>query len=181
MKSDFINFSFENHLALSKLNIDGPYNHIQSILPHMINNKSGQIVGISSILGKFTKANRSSYTCSKHALTAILDTLRSELEEHNVAVTSINPGYIQSHVSQNSLISETGKRMEVRDAFWHKGMKTDEFATQTVKAIYRRENECHISINWIENPFRILIRAIIPDLANYVNSYYSKSFLAANM
>ena len=147
----------------------------------MINNKSGQIVGISSILGKFTKANRASYTCSKHAMTAIFDTLRSELEEHNIAVTSINPGYIQSNVTENALVSEPGKRSEVRAANWHQGMKTDEFATQTVKAIYRKENECHISINWIQNPFRILIRCVCPDLADYVNSYYSKADLTANM
>jgi short-subunit dehydrogenase len=43
----------------------------------MIKNKSGQIVGITSVQGKLATGYRSSYAGSKHALIGILDSLRS--------------------------------------------------------------------------------------------------------
>lgn len=76
-KPDFMNLSFENHLAITDLNVHGPYFHIKCFIDHMIKNKCGQIVGIGSIYSKFTNTNRASYTASKHALLSILDSLRS--------------------------------------------------------------------------------------------------------
>lgn len=77
MRCEFKDYPFENHLALFDVNVNGPYKHIQSVLPHMIKNKSGQIVGISSVSGKVAPAFRSSYAGSKHALIGILDAIRT--------------------------------------------------------------------------------------------------------
>ncbi len=77
MRCEFKDYPFENHLAMLNVNVNGPYKHIQCFLPHMIKNKSGQIVGISSVSGKLTPAYRSSYGGSKAALTAIFDALRT--------------------------------------------------------------------------------------------------------
>jgi short-subunit dehydrogenase len=43
----------------------------------MIKNKSGQIVGVTSVAGKLSSAYRSSYGGSKHAFIGILDCLRT--------------------------------------------------------------------------------------------------------
>jgi short-subunit dehydrogenase len=43
----------------------------------MIKNKSGQIVGITSVAGKLGAAYRSSYAGTKHAFIGILDCLRT--------------------------------------------------------------------------------------------------------
>jgi dehydrogenase/reductase SDR family protein 7B len=42
----------------------------------MIKNKSGHIVGITSVQGKISPPFRTSYAGSKHAIIAILDSLR---------------------------------------------------------------------------------------------------------
>ena len=57
--------------------MNGPYNHLQSIVPHFIKHKSGKIIGVTSLSGKLSTANRSSYAGSKHAFIGILDSLRS--------------------------------------------------------------------------------------------------------
>ena len=88
------------------VNVNGPYRHIQCIIPHMIQNKSGQIVGISSIAGKVGPSYRGSYAGSKHALIGILDALRSELASDNIKITSILPGYVQTNISKNALSSK---------------------------------------------------------------------------
>lgn len=46
---------------------------------------------------------RSAYSASKHALQAFCDTLRAEMAEHNIKVTVVSPGYIQTNLSVNAL------------------------------------------------------------------------------
>jgi short-subunit dehydrogenase len=50
---------------------------MQAVLPHMIKNKSGQIIGVSSQSGKISPAFRTSYCGSKAAFIGIMDSLRS--------------------------------------------------------------------------------------------------------
>ena len=46
---------------------------------------------------------RQAYAASKHALQAFCDALRAEMAEHNVKVTVVSPGYIQTNLSVNAL------------------------------------------------------------------------------
>lgn len=59
------------------VNVHGPVCHLQQVLTHMIKNRSGQIVGITSVQGKIAPPFRTSYSGSKHALVGILDSIRS--------------------------------------------------------------------------------------------------------
>jgi short-subunit dehydrogenase len=53
---------------IMEVNFFGPVFLTQAILPSMIENGSGRIVVISSVLGKFHLPGRSTYAASKHAL-----------------------------------------------------------------------------------------------------------------
>lgn len=77
MRCEFKDYDFKNHLSMFNVNVNGPYLHLQCVVPHMIKNKSGQIVGITSVQGKLGTAYRTSYAGSKHALIGILDSLRT--------------------------------------------------------------------------------------------------------
>lgn len=79
MISEFTKASFENHLKIYDVNMHGPFVHLQTLVPHFIKHKGGQIVGISSLCGRASIAFRSSYNGSKVAFQAFLDTIRSEL------------------------------------------------------------------------------------------------------
>ena len=59
------------------INLNGPFNHLQLIAKHMIHNRSGHIVGVTSVAAKLPTAYRSSYACSKNAFVGLLDTLRT--------------------------------------------------------------------------------------------------------
>lgn len=67
---------FKNHQKIFDTNVHGPVKHIQSVLPHMIKNKTGHIVGMSSLSAKISTSYRSSYAGTKAALLNILDSLR---------------------------------------------------------------------------------------------------------
>jgi dehydrogenase/reductase SDR family protein 7B len=77
MRSEFRNYDFTNHLSMFNVNVNGPFCHIQTLLNHMIKNRSGHIVAITSVQGKLSPSFRTSYAGSKHALIGILDSLRS--------------------------------------------------------------------------------------------------------
>lgn len=94
MRSELKDYSFENHEYMTNLNYHGPVAHVKGLLNHLIENKSGHIVLVNSIAGLLAPGMRTSYVGSKHALRGFFDSLRAEIAEYNVKVTSIYPGYV---------------------------------------------------------------------------------------
>lgn len=47
--------------------------------------------------------HRSAYSASKHALQAFCDSMRPEIARHNVHVTVVSPGYVQTSLSINAV------------------------------------------------------------------------------
>lgn len=74
----------------------------KAVLPSMIARKEGRILCIGSMQGKIAIPQRASYGASKHALQAFCDSLRAEVDEHNIKVTIISPGYISTNFSLNA-------------------------------------------------------------------------------
>jgi short-subunit dehydrogenase len=77
MRCLFKNYNFKNHLDLFNVNVHGPFRHIQCVIDHMIKNKSGHIVGVTSLSGKLSSSHRSSYSGTKSGFIGILDSLRA--------------------------------------------------------------------------------------------------------
>ena len=70
----------------------------KSILPHMVDKKSGQIVTNTSVAGLVGSRNRSFYSSAKFALHGFFDSLRSEIIHHNVHFTLGGP-YFYDYVN----------------------------------------------------------------------------------
>jgi NADP-dependent 3-hydroxy acid dehydrogenase YdfG len=74
-----------------RVNVRGPYLLTQALLP-MIKKSQGQIVFINSSAGLNAGANLSHYAATKHALKAVSDSLRAEVNGDGVRVLSVYPG-----------------------------------------------------------------------------------------
>jgi NADP-dependent 3-hydroxy acid dehydrogenase YdfG len=74
-----------------RVNVRAPYLLTQLILP-MIKPHGGQIVFINSSAGLKARAGVSQYAATKHALRAVADSLREEVNANGVRVISIYPG-----------------------------------------------------------------------------------------
>ncbi|PNJ03317.1 DHRS7B isoform 1 [Pongo abelii] len=72
----------------------------------MIKRRQGHIVAISSIQGKISIPFRSAYAASKHATQAFFDCLRAEMEQYEIEVTVISPGYIHTNLSVNAITAD---------------------------------------------------------------------------
>ena len=79
----------------------------------MVTRKSGQIVVISSVMGKIGTPFRSAYAASKHALQGWFDCLREEVYSDNVKVSIICPGYVHTNVTINALKGDGSKNNEM--------------------------------------------------------------------
>jgi short-subunit dehydrogenase len=74
-----------------KINVRAPYVLTQALLP-AIRPRGGQIVFINSSVGLKARAKVSQYAATKHALKAIADSLREEVNADGIRVLSVFPG-----------------------------------------------------------------------------------------
>jgi short-subunit dehydrogenase len=116
----------------------------KAILPHFIENKNGQFVVTTSIVGKIGTPLRSSYAASKHALHGFFDSLRAENHKNNIAVTLVCPGFVNTNVSKNALIGD-GSSQGKMDVATENGIQPDHFAKLMAKAIRNKKEEVYIA------------------------------------
>jgi dehydrogenase/reductase SDR family protein 7B len=128
---------------LIDVNYLGPVALTKQVLPSMIAAASGQIVVVSSLLGKFAVPKRAAYSASKHALHGFFDALRSELDPKGIAVTIVCPGFVRSNASFNALEGDgtPHSKMDVEIA---NGLSCEECARRIIRAIERRRREVYI-------------------------------------
>jgi NADP-dependent 3-hydroxy acid dehydrogenase YdfG len=72
-------------------NVRAPYLLTQALLP-ALRASEGQIVFINSTVGLAARANISQFAATQHALKALADSLREEVNPHGVRVVSVYPG-----------------------------------------------------------------------------------------
>ncbi len=80
-------------------NIKGLIYMTRNIAPIMIDNGYGHIINIGSIAGKEVYANGNVYCATKHAVDALSKGMRIDLLSHNIKVTAINPGMVETEFS----------------------------------------------------------------------------------
>ena len=73
------------------------------LLPHFIERQSGHIVVISGLLAKLTLPGRSSYAAAKAALFGYFGCLRAEMVNHNIDVSILVPGAMQTDLVTKAL------------------------------------------------------------------------------
>lgn len=83
-----------------RTNVRAPYILTQALLP-MLRSRQGQIVFINSSAGLNASANVGQYAATKHALKAIADSLRQEVNAEGLRVLSVYPGRTASHIQGN--------------------------------------------------------------------------------
>jgi short-subunit dehydrogenase len=78
------------------LNVDGVVNGVAAVLPSMLARKSGQIAIMGSLFGYAGWPENGSYGASKAAVINLAESLKLELHRTGVALTLINPGFVDT-------------------------------------------------------------------------------------
>ena len=125
---------------IMEINYFGNIALTKAVLPYMIKQKSGHLVVISSISGKFGFFLRSAYSASKHALHGFYESLLLEQEANGINVTIACPGKINTNISVNALNKE-GATHGIMDHNQATGMSAEECVQQLFNAVSKNKKE----------------------------------------
>ena len=116
-----IDTDLDVYAKIMNINYLGTAAITKSVLPEMIERGSGQLVTITSLVGKFGTPYRSGYAASKHALHGFFDCLRAEVHTAGINVLLVCPGFIQTDISRNALVGN-GNSQGTMDTAQENGM-----------------------------------------------------------
>ena len=80
------------------VNLYGVVRCVQAVLPHMRERRSGTIVNISSVVGRFAALAQAPYVASKWALEAMSEGLAQEVAPFGIRVAMVEPGITKSAI-----------------------------------------------------------------------------------
>ncbi|HTH53300.1 MAG TPA: SDR family NAD(P)-dependent oxidoreductase [Edaphobacter sp.] len=87
--------------TLMGTNLRGPYLMVRALAPFMIAAQSGHIINISSLAGRNPLPNGAAYCASKWGLNGLTYSLAEELRPHNIRVSVIAPGSVNTGFSRS--------------------------------------------------------------------------------
>ena len=111
-----------------RINLRAPYLLTQGLLP-LIRACSGQIVFVNSSAGLAAKAKVSQYAATKHALKALADSLREEVNADGIRVLTVYPGRTATPMQ------EAVHRMERKDYKPEQFMQAEDVAAVVINAL----------------------------------------------
>jgi len=139
-RSEAYDTDLEVDRKIMEINYFGNIALTKAVLPYMRQQKSGHIVVISSIAGKFGFYLRSAYSASKHALFGFYESLLLEEEKHGIKVTIGVPGKINTEISMNALDGAGGKH-GVMDHNQATGMSVQQCVSKLLDAVAKNKKE----------------------------------------
>jgi 3-oxoacyl-[acyl-carrier protein] reductase len=102
----FLDLTPEEWGKIIQVNLMGVYNVTRVVLPGMIEQKSGDIVNISSSAGQKGAPFTSAYSASKFAVLGLTESLALEVRKHNIRVTALTPSTVATDLAiETNLIS----------------------------------------------------------------------------
>ncbi|MGX1927860.1 SDR family NAD(P)-dependent oxidoreductase [Flagellimonas sp. 2504JD4-2] len=103
--------------AMMDINVKGLLYVSNAILPQMVKRKEGHIINIGSTAGKEVYPKGNVYCASKHAVDAINQGMRIDLNEHGIRVGAINPGLVETEFSDVRFKGDSGRAEKVYQGF----------------------------------------------------------------
>lgn len=91
--------SLDDWDAMLDINVKGLLYMSKAIIPQMVARKSGHIINIGSTAGKEVYPKGNVYCASKHAVDAINQGMRMDLNAHGIRVGAVNPGLVETEFS----------------------------------------------------------------------------------
>jgi 3-oxoacyl-[acyl-carrier protein] reductase len=122
-------------------NVAGAFNMTRAVAPHMIAQRSGKIVNISSVAGEKGGRGQTNYAASKGALNGFTRSLAVELAPRGITVNAVAPGVIETEMSREVreraadqvksriLLRRIGSPMDVAYAVWYLASRYADYIT----------------------------------------------------
>ena len=103
--------------AMLDINVKGLLYISKAIIPKMTERKSGHIINIGSTAGKEVYPNGNVYCASKHAVDAINQGMRIDLNAYGIRVGAVNPGLVETEFSDVRFKGDSERAANVYKGF----------------------------------------------------------------
>ena len=81
------------------INLKGVFNTCKSAVSHMLNQRSGKIINISSVVGVVGNAGQANYAASKAGVIGLTKSIAKEVGARGITVNAVAPGFIKSDMT----------------------------------------------------------------------------------
>ncbi len=143
-----VNLNSDKVRQIMDLNFYGAWYLFEAVLPGMLSQGSGHLVGISSLAALRAAIKSGPYSASKAALTMLMESARAELRPRGINCTVIHPGFVSTPLANQN----TFKMPFIIEA--------EEAADQIIECIKKRRSEAVVPRKL--SPFSQLMR-IMPN------------------
>ena len=123
-------------------NIKGLLYITKSVSKLMIERQKGHIINVGSIAGKEAYANGNVYCGTKHAVDALNKGMRIDLLPHNIKVSAVNPGMVETEFSIVRFDGDEARAKKVYEGF--QPLKPEDIA-ETI--YWMASRPAHVNIN----------------------------------
>ncbi|CAM1349897.1 SDR family NAD(P)-dependent oxidoreductase [Tenacibaculum insulae] len=109
--------SIDDWDAMIDGNVKGLLYVSKAIIPQMVDRNNGFILNIGSIAGKDVYPNGNVYCASKFAVNALNKGMRIDLNKHNIRVSAIHPGLVETEFSDVRFKGDTERAKTVYQGY----------------------------------------------------------------
>jgi NADP-dependent 3-hydroxy acid dehydrogenase YdfG len=103
--------------AMMDGNVQGLLYVSRTVMPFMVERKTGHIINISSVAGKWVYPNGAVYCASKAAVEALSEGMRHDLTQYGIKITNIAPGAVETEFSLVRFKGDSERAKKVYDGF----------------------------------------------------------------
>jgi len=166
------------------INLWGAVYMLHCFTPRMIAREQGSILLTASDAGLVAMPGMTAYNASKYAVVAIGETLRIELSVHNIKVSLLCPGDIDTNIIRDGrvhLYDKSGRsaRPEIEKYYETKGVPPSIVAEAALKGLER--DRAIILVPWIHHGPLVVLRRISPQLYHTVLRFALKKGIVHKM
>jgi len=108
------------------VNIKGVLYGIAAALPHMVRQKSGHMIFVSSVAGHKVGPDFAVYAATKHAVRALAEGFRQEVKPYNIRTTIISPGAVATELPNS--VTESDVAEKIRQYYSEIAIPAESFA-----------------------------------------------------
>ncbi|WP_395617212.1 SDR family oxidoreductase [Aquirufa sp.] len=157
--------TFDVYRRLFEVNFFSIVSLTQAVLPVFTAQQSGVFVPIASVAGRISTPRRAAYGATKHALIGFFDSVRAEVFNDGIRVTTILPGYIKTNISLHAM-NEKGEAYGKMDPNQAKGLDPNFTAQKILQAVLAGKNEFFVG-GFLEG-FGLFMKRFFPSIVPFM-------------
>ncbi|MDM5298633.1 SDR family oxidoreductase [Bacillus pumilus] len=131
--------SIEEMVSMFEVNVFGLIACTKKVIPEMKQRGTGHIINIASQAGKIATPKSAVYSASKHAVLGFSNSLRMELADDGIHVTTVNPGPIATDFF--TIADRSGQYVKNVDSMM---LSADKVAGKVVSSMMTKKREINL-------------------------------------